>query len=123
MTLRTYLTLNILSTIICFIAWALIVMNTDPYSTNVVSFVIFYLSLFFALSGLFSFVGFWTRRKLASDKAEFSQVGISFREGILLSFMFVGMLFLQSIGLLNVYNAALFIFGISLMEFYFMSRN
>ncbi|MFA6096458.1 MAG: hypothetical protein WC788_02400 [Candidatus Paceibacterota bacterium] len=123
MTLRTYLTLNVLSTIICFVAWALIVLNVDPNNTGFPGLVVFYLSLFFALSGLFSFLGFWARRKIVLNKAEFSQVGISFREGVLLSFMFVGMLFLKSIELLNTYNAALFIFGISLLEFYFMSRN
>lgn len=122
MTLRTYLILNIISTIVCFVAWALIVLNIDPSSNNLLGLVLFYLSLFFALSGLFSFIGFWARRKIIVNKAEFSQVGISFREGVLLSFMFVGMLFLQSMSLLNTFNAAAFIIAVCLTEFYIMSK-
>jgi len=101
----------------------MIVMNVDPNNAGFLGFALFYLSLFFALTGLFSFLGFWARRRIVLNKAEFSQVGVSFREGVLLSFMFVGMIYMQSVGILNVYNAALFIFGISLLEFYFMSRN
>ncbi len=122
MTLETYLFGTAISTILCFIAWILIIMNIDPTNTNMAGISLFYLSLFFCLTGLFSFIGYFFRRKVAQNKVEFTQVGISFRQGATLSFAFVGMLFLQSINAFNFVNASLLVSGIILLEFYFMSR-
>lgn len=122
MTLQTYLFGTALSAILCFVAWFLIVLNVDPINTNIAGLGLFYLSLFFCLTGLFSFFGYFFRRKIARNKAEFTQVGISFRQGALLSFVFVGMLFLQSMNVFNLVNASLLVLGIILLEFYFMNR-
>jgi len=122
MTLLTYLWGMVVSTILCFVSWALIIIYVDPMTTNLMGIVLFYLSLFFFLASFFTLAGFYLRRKISKDKIEFAQTGEAFRQGVFFSLIFVGMLMLQSFGMLTLWNAGLFIMGIGLLEFYFVSR-
>lgn len=122
MTLRAYLWGMIISTILCFVSWVLIVVYTNPTAENSIAIVLFYLSLFFFLASLFILAGFYLRRKISKDGVEFIQTGDSFRQGLFFALIFVGMLILQSFRMLTLWNAGLFIIGIVLLEFYFISR-
>ena len=122
MTLTTYLWGMIISTILCFISWMLIVIYIDPIAENSAGLVLFYLSLFFFLTSFFTLAGFYLRRKISRNKIEFAQTGEAFRQGVFFSLIFVGMLILQSFRMLTLWNAGLFIVGIGLLEFYFVSR-
>ena len=121
MTLTSYLWGMMASTILCFVSWVLIVAYVNP-ATNLVGIVLFYLSLFFFLTSFFALGGFYLRKKISKNNIEFTQAGDSFRQGVFFSLIFVGMLMLQSFGMLTLWNAGLFIVGICLLEFYFVSR-
>jgi len=121
MTLSAYLWGMMVSTVLCFVSWALIIFCVDP-TTNLIGIVLFYLSLFFFLASFFTLIGFYLRRKISKDKIEFAQTSEAFRQGVLFSLVFVGMLILQSFRILTLWNAGLFIIGIGLLEFYFASR-
>ena len=121
MTLSAYLWGMLASTILCFVSWALIVIYADP-TASLMGIVLFYLSLFFFLASFFSLGGFYLRRKISKNKIEFTQTGEAFRQGVFFALIFVGMLILQSFGILTLWNAGLFILGIGLLEFYFVSR-
>ena len=121
MTLAAYLWGMVASTILCFVSWVLIVVYIDP-TTNLVGIALFYLSLFFFLASFFTLGGFYLRRKMSKNNIEFAQAGDSFRQGVFFALIFVGMLVLQSFGMLTLWNAGLFIIGIGLLEFYFVSR-
>jgi len=108
-------------TLLCFVSWALIVVYVNP-ATNLVGVILFYLSLFFFLTSFFTLGGFYLRRKISKNNIEFTQAGDSFRQGVFFSLIFVGMLVLQSFEMLTLWNAGLFIIGIGLLEFYFVSR-
>ena len=122
MTLTTYLWGMIISTVLCFISWTLIVVYIDPIAENSVGLVLFYLSLFFFLTSFFTLAGFYLRRKISRNKIEFAQTSEAFRQGVFFSLIFVGMLILQSFRMLTLWNAGLFIVGVGLLEFYFASR-
>ncbi len=122
MTLKTYLIGVLLCTILSLSSWILVIRDVDPTKTDIIGYSLFYLSLFFCLTGIFSLLGFFIRNKVSSHKAEFSQVGIAFRQGMFLSLVIVGMLFLQSNQMLSAINAFLFVIGISLLEYYFMNK-
>lgn len=122
MTLRTYLAGITICTILSLISWILVIENTDPNKTDLIGHGLFYLSLFFFLAGIFSLVGFFARRIINKNKAEFSQVGVAFRQGLFLSFVTIGMLFLQGNKMLSTTNAFLFVIGISLLEYYFINK-
>ena len=121
MTLSAYLWGMVASTILCLVSWALVISYVDP-TTNLIGIALFYLSLFFFLASFFTLVGFYLRRKISKDKIEFAQTSEAFRQGVLFSLVFVGMLILQGFRILTIWNAGLFIIGIGLLEFYFMSR-
>jgi hypothetical protein len=114
MTLSAYLWGMIISTILCFISWALIVIYINPTVEKLTGPVLFYLSLFFFLTSLFTLI--------SKNGIEFVQTSDSFRHGVFFSLIFVGMLILQSFRMLTLWNAGLFILGIGLLEFYFISR-
>ena len=122
MTLRSYLLGMFLSTIICWIAFGLILFYVNPYNTNAVGLVAFYVSLFFASIGTLTLVGFYLRVWFSKNEILFAHVNPSFRQAILLSVILVGSLVLQAFKLLTWWDGALFVLSIVLIEFYFLSR-
>lgn len=122
MTLKKYLIGMMISTVFCWISWGMILYYVDPGTTGVVGLGAFYVSLFFALVGLLTLVGFYMRVWFSKNEILFAHVGPSFRQAILLSLILTGSLFLQSFRLLTWWDGALFIASVALLEFYFLSR-
>ena len=122
MTLRNCLIGVVISTVLCFAAWILILLNVDPAATGWQDFLLFYLSLFFALVSLLTLVGFFIRNKFFSNKPIFTQAGISFRHSVLFSIIAVGTLILQGMKTLNWQNALMLVIGVIILEFYFMNQ-
>jgi len=110
------------SAVLCFAAWIMIVNNVDPGEADWRGFSLFYLSLFFASVSLFTLLGFFVRSKISSKRLAFSQIGISFRQGIFFSAALVGALILQSFRMLDWRNGSLLLIGIFILEFYFASQ-
>ena len=122
MTLRNCLIGLIINTILCFSAWILILLNVDPATTGWQGFLLFYLSLFFALVSLLTLIGFFIHSKFFSNKPIFAQVGVSFRHSVLFSIIAIGTLILQGVKMLSWQNALLLVIGIVILEFYFMNQ-
>jgi len=101
----------------------LIVYYIDPNSGGVIGKLLFYLVLFFFSSGLFSLILLWLRRKIISEETAFSNVGLSFRQGILLALLISGLMVMQSFRILVWWDGLLLLAGIFLIELYFLSRN
>lgn len=124
MTLKTYILGMTASVILCSISWILIVIYIDPSKTNLIGLSLFYLSLFFCLTGLFALIGFYARKKIfMKNEAEFSKIEITFRQGFFLSLIFVGILFLQSFRMLYWWNALIFVVVIIFLELCFLEKN
>ncbi len=82
----------------CLIA---ILLYLDPNSSNILTFILLYLSLLIALAGIFTLTGFLIRRisrrrSTLPVKVAINNLEVSFRQGILLSIIFVIALILQS---------------------------
>lgn len=112
----------LLSTLISFAAWSLVLQNVDPTSAHLWGFLLFYFTLFFALTSLFSLLGFYLRRRIFEDRTEFKQVEIAFRQAMFLAVTFVGLLILQGARRLDIYSAFLFVVFVVVMEFYFLIK-
>lgn len=82
----------------------------------------FYLVAFFVLSGIFNLFLLFVRRKILGDELAAKNIQLSFRQGILLSVMFLIILILQSYQMLIWWDVLLVIAGIFLVELYFLSR-
>jgi hypothetical protein len=115
MTLRQFMTIMVLATVLCWISFGMVVINIDPFQGSNVGFTFFYLSLFFALLGtasLMTFLGyrFFSREDLPMVR----YVKKSFRYGIFFSLTGNALLFLQINAYLNFWNFTLFLLVIAL---------
>lgn len=122
MTLSTYLIGISVSTFLCWVAWVLTIINVDPIATGNWGMLSFFVSIFFAAIGTFTVIGFYIRLWFSSNEYYYENITISFRQGILLSFVIVGLLGLQSLRILNIFDGVLFVTSILLLEFYFLAR-
>jgi hypothetical protein len=122
MSLKNYLILMGFSTILCWASWLIVIFYVTPDSGNLGLFL-FYASLFLALAGTFSIIGFFIRYWFTSEEKLFKHIGIAFRQAILFSVLLTGCLILQSAHLLTWWNALLFILFLSILETFFLIRS
>lgn len=122
MTLRQYLALMTSGTAIAWTAVYLIVTNVDPFKAPLAVFVVFYASLFLALTGAFSVIGFILRIALLKQQLVVSRhVAISFRQSLLLAALLSFALYLNSRQLLTWWNALIIVAALTVLEFFFIS--
>jgi len=108
MTLRQYLILMSIGTISCWVAWFFVITSLDPNKAGMIGFLFFYISLFLALVGTFSVIGFMVRRKiLKDDELVFRHVKKTFRQGILFASLILIVLFLLQMQILTWWVAIL----------------
>lgn len=117
MTLRQYLILMTIGTAACWITWILIVFGTNPYSLGAIGLIFFYTSLFLALVGTFSVVGFLIRRAtLKNDDLVFRKVKKTFRQGILSASLMLVVLMLLHVRLFTWWLAILIALFYAILE-------
>ncbi len=120
MTLRTYLIIMSLATIISFLAWLTVVFMVNPEITNWVGFALFYFSLFLFLLGGASLLGFFVRFVALKRELAFRLVKSAFRQSFLFSLLVVISLFLCAHNLFTWLNLFFLIFGLSVLEFFLL---
>jgi len=122
MTLSRYLFLMTIATAICWIAWWTVIQAVNPFETDLVGYFLFYSSFTLGLAGTFALIGFFIRTLLLKQELVFQKVAISFRQGIFFAILIDGFLILQSQRLLTWYNIAFLIIGLTIAEFFVISR-
>lgn len=124
MTLRQYLFLMSLGTLICSVAWLFVVFNIDPTNTDTVSFAFFYISLFLSILGIISVVSLWIKVKfLKSEEVVFRHVKRTFRQGAVSAALVVLLLLLQQHRFLTWWNLTiLIVLGILIEAIIFSNR-
>ena len=121
MSLKKYLFLMILATILCWLAFAFVLFSINPKTAGATGLLFFYLSLFLGLLGIFSIFGFLVRYFLGRRIVAYRQVKIAFRQGAMFALLLTGSLFLQGQRLLVWWNTLLFIFLLSVIEYFFLT--
>lgn len=112
----------LLGTLICWVAFGIVLFTANPFEAGKIAFVFFYISLILSMTGTLTLAGLFTRVLiLKRDDFIARRVTASFRQGIFLAIALASGLFLMSKGLLTWWNIALFVLGISLLEFFFIS--
>lgn len=106
MTLKQYLTIMILGTIMCWTAWWLVILNVDPEAAGTAGFSFFYGSLFLALLGTGSVLFFSVHRIFVCKKLipMHHTVQKSFFEGLVMAVILIGLLYLQGEKFLQWWN-------------------
>jgi hypothetical protein len=87
------------------------------------SMIMFFLTLFLALTGTFTLLGYLTRFYIYKEELYFNHLGISIRQGILLSICSVTAIGFLSINVLRWWTALLLLSIIVMIEFYFLSKD
>lgn len=121
MTLRKYLILMSLGTLVSWFAFGMVVTYLNPGSAGTLGFIFFYLSLFLSVTGTLTVAGFAWRYVRHRDEVLFRHVSISFRQGALLGLLVIASLFLESKNLLSWWNLGLLVVGLTLLEFFWLS--
>jgi hypothetical protein len=122
MTLKSYLWGMRFSALLSFVAFGLVAGYTDPQSGGLMGTFFFYGTFFLFLSSLFVLMLSWVRRKMGKNESVLSDLGVSFRQGILLSLLVIALLILQSFRFLTWWDGLLAVAGIFLIELYFLTR-
>jgi hypothetical protein len=122
MTLKSYLTLMIIATLACWGAFIFILNTINPEITNWLGFVLFYSSLFLAVSGLASIVGFLIRFWLLKQKLAFYSVNSAFRQSFLFGLLVISVLLLLANNLFSIFNVLLLVIIITLIEYFLISH-
>lgn len=113
MTLKQYLTIMVLASILCWTAWVVVIMNVDPFEANAISFLFFYVSLFFALLGTVSLIIFALYHFFSKEEQPlFRYVQRSFRDAFFLSVLTLGLLMLQAWSMLNMWSGGFFVLSV-----------
>ena len=113
------LTLALLASLCTFI---LVIANIDPNLAGFWGVAAFYLSLFlFCVIG-FTFLGYGLRVLFTKNSPLAFFAKISLRQGILLAFLFLILLFLQSLGSLTLLSVILLSMSLILLEIAFLTH-
>lgn len=123
MTIKSYLWGMRIGTITSLAAWLLVLVYVDPNTAGAMGKILFFLSMFLVLSGMFALLLTWLRKMLGSGEViAFAYLGMSFREGVLLALLTVALLVLQGFRVLTWWDASLVVAGVFLIELYFLTR-
>ncbi|MDI3496128.1 MAG: hypothetical protein PWQ35_149 [Patescibacteria group bacterium] len=122
MTLKNYLFVMSILTAICWAIFFFVADIIDPFSTNWLGFLLFYASLFIALVGFFTLVGFLIRFVILKKSPVFNLVKLSFRQSFLFALFLILALFLQANNLLTWLNLLFLIMTFSVLEIFLLSN-
>jgi NADH:ubiquinone oxidoreductase subunit 2 (subunit N) len=121
MTLKSYLWGVRGATFLALVGWGLVIIYIDPQKTGILGQFLFYLSAFFAASGIFMILLGWLRGK--PNEENISQYrGLTLREGVLLSMLAISLLALQGFHALTWWDSLLAVAVVFLIELYFLSK-
>lgn len=121
MTLRSYLMVMTIGTLIFWLALGLFIINIDPRATNWMGIALFYLILMFAITGTGAIIGFIIRFFALKQELVTQSVIIAFRQAMLAAVLVTSVLFLFSQDLFSWLNVLLLLFALSGLEFFLLS--
>lgn len=121
MTLRSYLMVMTIGTLIFWLALGLIIINIDPMTAGWMGIGLFYLILMFAITGTGAIIGFVIRFFALKQELVAQSVLIAFRQALLAAILVTSVLFLFSQNLFSWLNVLLLVFALSGLEFFLLS--
>jgi signal transduction histidine kinase len=121
MTLRTYLALMTVATLIAWLGFGIVVLTIDPTTTNWLGIGLFYITLLVCLMGTAAIIGFVVRFLFLRHELIARSVVVAFRQGFLVALLVTIILFFLAHNLFNTLNVILVILGLTALEFLLLS--
>ncbi|MBI2475104.1 hypothetical protein HYV69_01630 [Candidatus Uhrbacteria bacterium] len=123
MTLRWFLTIMTLSTVAAWIGWVFVLNTTDPITTGLVGYLLFYLTLAIAFSGTTALFGTLIRIWFHPDGIPYRQTVRALRQSVIFTGLFVSAMILLSFDIMRWWSAILLVVLFSLIELLFSAHN
>lgn len=121
MSLRQYLIALALGTAISISAWCIVTIAIDPVTAGPLAFAVFYVTLGAGIAGVITTLGTVIRSYRYAQEDVHRAVARSFRQGVMLSALFLGCLMLLAKGLFSFGTMILLIVLAGLFEFLMLS--
>lgn len=96
--------------------------SIDPSRADWLAFLFFYFSLFLALSGSITLIGFFIRKKINKKTLNFYLVKTSFRQSFLFSALISATLFMLAENLFSWLNIVILIIILSIIEYLLINK-
>lgn len=121
MTLKNYLIVMSVVTVMCWSVFVLMLNMINPLTTNYLGFGLFYFSLFLAFSGTAALIGFVFRFVALRKSLVFQSVRNAFRQSFLFALFIVISLFLLALDLFTWFNVILLLIIFIVLELFISS--
>lgn len=109
----------LLATVLCWLAWVMVIINVNPFADSGLGFFFFFLSFGLAFLGTFTMLIFLVYYFFSKkDWPLFRFVQKSFQAGVFLSVLLVVLLYLQGKSFLNWWNILIFLAMIILLTLF-----
>jgi len=122
MSLKNYLILFAVGTLLSWGAWAIVLTQMNPDVNRAVTVTAFAVSLGFAVAGTFAFVGFGVRALFGKDPVLFRVLRTSVRQGVVVAVLLEGLLVLQAMRWFAWWNVVPLVVFFILLEGFFLSQ-
>ena len=115
------------SMVLGFAGLLFVIITFSPYTDqnlekrNFLNIFLLYISSAFFMTGFFSLFLFGIRKRIAKESQEVN-MGVSLRQGILLSIIIIVTLILQSFRVLTWWDGLLVVGAVLMVELYFLAR-
>ncbi len=103
-------------------SWGVVINKLSPYNSPAPALILFYTSLFIALTATFALLGYYLRVWLNKHEIYFQHINISLRQGVFLSMIMCTGLIFQRFRVLTWWDGLLLVLVMILVEFYFMAK-
>tara|TARA_B100001964_G_C14146734_1_gene560036 strand:+ start:676 stop:1098 length:423 start_codon:yes stop_codon:yes gene_type:complete len=115
---KKYSFIMVLTTILAWLGFFIVINNFDPFQANILIFIFFYSTLFLSIFGTFLLLLFQIR-KMYNKKRNRERIIISesLQQAVLISLVFIIALILQASRILTWWNTILLIIVASMFEF------
>jgi len=119
---RNYLFIILGISVLAWTGFITVLFKFDPFFNTSTALAFFYLSLFIALTGTFTLIGYFFRIWLYRNEIFYVHLNISLRQGVLLTLIAVSCFVLLMLKVLTWWSGGLVIFASLLVELYFASK-
>lgn len=120
MSLKSYLAILIVTASLCWGGLWYVINSVNPDLTNWIGFLLFYVSLFLAISVTASLLGFIVRFLALRKELVTCSVRAAFRQSFLFASLIVVALLLLASDLFNWLSVVLLIIGLSILEYFML---
>ncbi len=114
--------LSIITTL-SLLAWLFVIFYIDPNESGLIGKLFFYASLILSLLGIFILLLSWLRQRFLGTDEAIETLGLSLRQGLLLTLTVSIIVFLQEKGYLVWWDGLLVVGGFFLIELYFLQKD